>query len=68
MKADKMDLERLFEIKSNKTDTDGILTCQTIMYQQFKHILSLFIEIVNIQTCKANDTKQSYENRGSVII
>lgn len=32
MKADKMDLERLFEIKSNKADTDGILASQAIMH------------------------------------
>lgn len=31
MKADKHDLEKLFEIKSNKIDIENVLDIQTIM-------------------------------------
>lgn len=48
MKADKVDIEKLFEIKSNKIDTDNMLEVQDIMNKQFKHILILFIELLNL--------------------
>jgi len=32
MKADKMDLERLFEIKSNKTEMDNVFLTQSTMH------------------------------------
>lgn len=31
MKADKIDIEKLYEIKSNKEDTDTMLSCQEMM-------------------------------------
>ena len=63
LKADKTDLDKLFTIKSNRVDTENILDVQSIMAKQFKHILVLFVEIVNCQTLKANETKYSLENR-----
>lgn len=63
LKADKVELERLFELKSNKVDSENILDIQTIMTKQFKHILVLFIEIVNCQSLKAKETKFTMENR-----
>jgi hypothetical protein len=32
MKADKMDLERLFEIKSNKAEMDNVAATQSTMH------------------------------------
>ena len=61
MKADKIDIEKLYEIKSNKLDTDNMLEVQQIMSKQFKHILILFIEVVNFMNFK--DTKQAYEKK-----
>lgn len=61
MKADKIDIEKLYEIKSNKIDTDNMLEVQQIMSKQFKHILILFIEVVNFMNFK--DTKQAYEKK-----
>lgn len=63
MKAEKKDIERLFELKSNKIDIENILDVQTIMSKQFKHILVLFVEITNCLQVKANDTKGSLEKR-----
>ena len=48
MKADKVDIEKIYEIKSNKTDTDCMLDVQEIMHKQLKHMLILFVELVNI--------------------
>lgn len=57
MKADKNDLEKVFELKCNKIDFENVLDIQNIMCKQFKHILVLFIEIVNCETTKAHDTR-----------
>lgn len=32
MKADKIDIEKIYEIKSNKTDTDNMLEVQEMMH------------------------------------
>ena len=61
MKADKVDIEKLYEIKSNKVDTENMLEVQQIMSKQFKHILILFIEVVNFLNFQ--DTKQAYEKK-----
>ena len=58
-----MDIERLYELKSNKIDVENVLDVQTIMSKQFKHILVLFVEITNCQMLKANDTKQGLDTR-----
>ena len=50
LKADKTEIERLYELKSNKVEQENILDIQTIMSKQFKHVLVLFIEIINCQT------------------
>lgn len=68
MKADKVDLEKLYEIKSNKVDTDNMLDIQSMMQKQFKHILVLFIELINIQHLKADDTRGSFEKRQQDLI
>jgi hypothetical protein len=48
MKADKVDIEKMYEIKSNKTDTDNMLDVQEMMYKQMKHMLVLFVELINV--------------------
>lgn len=58
MKADKNDLERVCELKCNKIDFENILDIQNIMCKQFKHILVLFIEMLNCETSKVHDTRQ----------
>ena len=63
LKADKTEIERLYELKSNKVDQENILDVQTIMSKQFKHVLVLFIEIINCQTMKAKETKNGLEQR-----
>ena len=32
MKADKIDLEKLYELKSNKDETKNMFGCQIVMY------------------------------------
>jgi hypothetical protein len=53
MKADKIDIEKIYEIKSNKCDTDNMLEVQQLMSKQFKHILVLFIELINLHSVGA---------------
>jgi len=48
MKADRLDIEKLFEIKSNVTDTENMIECQGVLTKHTKHILILFIEILNL--------------------
>lgn len=50
MKADKIDIEKLYELKSNKNDTETMLNCQQLMSKYFKQIMVLFIEIVNFHS------------------
>ena len=68
MKADKVDLEKLYEIKSNKVDTDNMLDIQQMMQKQFKHILVLFIELINVHHLKADETRGSFEKRQQDLI
>jgi len=59
MKADKIDIEKIFEIKSDKATVDSLQEFQTTMHSQFKHILILFIELVDLHTDRPNDTGNS---------
>ena len=68
MKADRVDIERLNDLKSNKQDTDMMLSCQQMICKHFKQLLVLFIEVVNFQVAKANDTKQGIEARKAALI
>lgn len=63
MKADKSDLERVCEVKCNKIDFENVLDIQNIMCKQFKHILVLFIEMLNCETSKVHDTRQGQEKK-----
>ena len=63
LKADKMELEKLFSLKSDKGEMDNIVLLQKIMSRQFKYILVLFIEFINMQKIRADDTKGSFETR-----
>ena len=47
MKADKIDIEKLYAMKSNKADTEIMLDCQQMICKYFKQLLVLFIEVVN---------------------
>lgn len=49
MKADKIDIEKLYDIKSNKIETDNMINVQQIFSKQFKQILVLFIELISLQ-------------------
>ena len=69
MKADKIDIEKMYEIKSNKQDTENMLDCQQLMCKQFKHILVLFIELVNFSNnARKNEPSQHIENRSQTLI
>ena len=69
MKADKIDLETIYQIKSNKKDTEGLLGTQVTMNNYFKHILTLFIEIVDVQVAmKPNESKLGQEKRAGEIV
>lgn len=68
MKADKMDIEKIYDMKSNKKDTEIMLDCQQMICKYFKQLLVLFIEVVNFQVTKAGDTKQSIETRQAHLI
>lgn len=63
LKADKMELEKLFSLKSDKNEMNNIIQLQKIMSRQFKYILVLFIEFINMQKIRADDTKGSFETR-----
>jgi hypothetical protein len=68
MKADKVDIEKIYEIKSDKIDTNNMLEVQQLMSKQFKHILVLFIELINLHSFNAGDTKGSIEKRQSTLM
>ena len=68
MKADRLDIEKLFEIKSNISDTQNMIECQQVLTDHTKHVLVLFIEILNLQTIKAGDPVQQREKRAGQLI
>ena len=45
-KADKEEIGKIVELKSNKIDLENLTNVQGIMIKQFKHILVLFVESV----------------------
>lgn len=63
LKADKQDLDKVFALKMNKVDFENVLDIQSVMSKQFKHLLVLFIEIINCQVSKVNDTRISQEKK-----
>ena len=63
MKADKKDLDRIYDVKCNKIEFENCLDIQNIMCKQFKHILVLFIEMMNFETGKIHSTKQGQEKK-----
>lgn len=68
MKADKSEIEKLYEVKTSKIEFENVLDIQQIMSKQFRHIVILFIEIVSCWTHKINDTKQSVQKRTQNLI
>ena len=57
MKADKSDLDKIYDVKCNKIDFENCLDIQNIMSKQFKHIVVLFIEMMNFENEKGHSTK-----------
>lgn len=50
MKADKIDVEKLYEMKSDRIETTKMMKVQGILADQFKHILVLFVELIDLRT------------------
>ena len=48
MKADKVDIEKLFQIKSDKDETDNMMRVQKDLSNQFRNILVLFVELIHL--------------------
>lgn len=62
MKADKIDVEKLYEIKSDRIETTKMMKVQGILADQFKHILVLFVELIDLRTNNVH-TQGSMENK-----
>ena len=63
LKADKNDLEKIHEIKTNKEDTENMMDLIVEMNQQIQHTVVLLNETLRLNLQKPSDTKLSKENR-----
>lgn len=57
MKADKVDIEKLYEIKSDRFVTDKMLHVQQILSTHLKHVLIFFSELIDLHSRQAMDNK-----------
>lgn len=67
-KADREEMERNLAMKSNKIDFENMLDVQGVLVKQFQQMLVLFIEVVNCQVVKPNDTKSGIEKKVHSLI
>jgi phosphoribosylformylglycinamidine (FGAM) synthase PurS component len=67
-KADKIDIEKMYEIKADKKETTNVVQAVKSMTDFFKQILVMFISLASAQTIKANDTTNSIENRNKNLV
>lgn len=49
-KVDKIDLDRVIEMKSNRTDTEQAIRAIEVLHKQVSHIIVLLIEMMKIST------------------
>lgn len=49
MKADKSDFERLYELKTNKIDTEHVMNSVSTLSRQLKNLVVLFMESLRIR-------------------
>jgi hypothetical protein len=49
-KVDKIDLDRVVEMKSNRSDTEQAIRAIDVIHKQVSHIIVLFIEMMKIST------------------
>ena len=68
LKADKNDLEKLHEIKTDKEDTENLLELIMEMNRQVQHVIVILSESLKLNLIKANDTKNSRENKSHELI
>lgn len=67
MKADKVDIEKLYEIKSDKFVTDKMLHVQQIISTHLKHMLIFFSELIDLHSRQAMDNKIEHERRQKAL-
>lgn len=48
-KVDKIDLDKVIDMKSNRSDTEQAMKAIDILHKQVTHIIVLFIELIKIQ-------------------
>nr|ACK37611.1 putative reticulocyte-binding protein 2 [Kahliella matisi] len=67
-KANRSDLERLNEQKSNKVDTEQLLNSLGVLSRQLKHMLVLFMESIRSSLANASDTVLLKENKKKFLL
>jgi len=68
LKADKNDLEKLHELKTNKEDTENMMDLIIEINRLIQHIIVISNETLKVNLIKANDTRLAKENRSHELI
>ena len=68
LKAEKNDVEKLHEIKTNKDDTENMMDLIVEMNRIVQHVIVILNEALKINLIKANDTRVAKENRAHELI
>ena len=67
-KADQTELQALFEMKTNKVDTEQVMNSQIVLSRQMKHLAVLFIESVKVQLAGALESQLNKNSKRQFIL
>jgi len=67
-KADQTELQALFELKSNKVDTEQIMNSQQMLSRQIKHLIVLFMESVKVQISAPLESTLNKDSKKTFIL
>ena len=68
LKADKIDLEKLDELKQSKEEAENFMDLIVQMNSQIQHVVVILNETLKMNLLKAGDTKQARENRSHELM
>ena len=63
LKADKVELDQVREVKANKVDLENMLELQNIVIKQFRQTVVLVVESINCITSQPNQSRLQVEKK-----
>ena len=67
-KVDRDELTALYDLKSNKLDTEMTMKSVDIVHKQIKHLVVILVEIMRLSVTAQSETKQSKLNKKMYLL